>query len=109
MQWPVCVTVPPSCDSDSLGFNDGYLAPCRVRTRGGTNTGISQLKENRMGATVVDSSVNASNWNKQKPDGFDSKDLDKAIKAYEALVSKAPSVPASLPTMPAQNVKEYEA
>ena len=34
-----------------------------------------------MGATVVDSSVSSANWNKQKPNGYDSKDLDKAIPA----------------------------
>jgi hypothetical protein len=62
-----------------------------------------------MGATVVDTSVNTGNWSKQKPEGYDSKDFDKAIKAYESLNAKAPSVPAALPTMPAQSVKEYEA
>jgi hypothetical protein len=61
-----------------------------------------------MGATVVDSSVNTGNWSKQKPDGYDSKDFDKALKAYDTLVSKAPSVPAAFPAMPGQNVKEYE-
>jgi hypothetical protein len=61
-----------------------------------------------MGATVVDCSVNTGNWNKQKPDGYDSKDFDKAIKAYESLSAKAPSVPAAFPAMPGQSVKEYE-
>ena len=62
-----------------------------------------------MGASVVDSSVNAGNWNKQKPDGYDSKDFDKAIKAYESLIAKPASVPAALPTMPGQSIKEFEA
>lgn len=62
-----------------------------------------------MGATVVDSSVSSANWNKQKPSGYDSKDLDKALKAYETLSGKAPTVPASFPAVPGQSVKEFEA
>jgi len=62
-----------------------------------------------MGITVVDTTVSSGNWNKQKPDGYDSKDLDKALKAYEGLTGKAPSMPASFPAVPNQSVKEFEA
>jgi hypothetical protein len=62
-----------------------------------------------MGATVVDCSVNTGNWSKQKPDGYESKDFDKALKAYDSLAAKPPSVPAAFPAMPAQSVKEFEA
>lgn len=62
-----------------------------------------------MGATVVDTSVNSANWTKQKPADYNGKDLDKALKTYEGLVSQGPSVPASLPTMPKMSGKELGA
>ena len=42
-----------------------------------------------MGATVVDTSVTLGTV-QQKPEGYDSKDFDKAIKAYEGLTAKCP-------------------
>jgi len=62
-----------------------------------------------MGATVVDTSVNSANWTNQKPADYNGKDLDKALKTYEGLASKGPSVPASLPTMPKMSGKELGA
>jgi hypothetical protein len=61
-----------------------------------------------MGATVVSSSVSASNWSSQKPDGYDSSAFDKAIKTYEAHCGKGVGVTA-IPAMPKPSIKEFEA
>jgi len=64
--------------------------------------------EQTMGATVVNTSVKTANWSKKKPADYSGKDLDNALKAYESLVDKDVSIPADLPTMPKQAVKDFE-
>jgi hypothetical protein len=61
-----------------------------------------------VGATVVSTSVKASNWSKEKPKDYKSKDLDNAIKAYEALSDKGVAMPAQLPTLPKTKISEIQ-
>jgi hypothetical protein len=61
-----------------------------------------------MGATVVSTSVKSATWSKKKPADYSGKDLDNALKAYETLAGKDVSIPADLPTMPKQTVKDFE-
>jgi hypothetical protein len=61
-----------------------------------------------MAATVVNTSIKTANWSKKKPADYSGKDLDNALKAYETLVEKDVSIPADLPTMPKQAVKDFE-
>src|SRR5688572_16764675 len=61
-----------------------------------------------MAATVVDTSVKTANWSKKKPADYSGKDLDNAIKAYEALIDKQVTIPADLPTMPKMTIKDFE-
>lgn len=61
-----------------------------------------------MAAIVVDGSLKSSNWTKKKPADYKGKDLDNALKAYEALADKKITVPAALPTMPKHSASAME-
>jgi hypothetical protein len=61
-----------------------------------------------MGATVVDTSVKTATWAKKKPSDYSGKDLDNAIKAYEAIADEQVLVPGELPTMPEVSVKKIQ-
>jgi hypothetical protein len=61
-----------------------------------------------MAATVVDGSLSASHWLKNKPDDYQGgKDLESALKSYETLSKKKINI-AVLPTMPTStSIKEF--
>ena len=60
-----------------------------------------------MAATVIDSM--ADHWAESKPADYKGQDLDKALKAYEALESKMPTIPSNLiPSIPESKVSAID-
>lgn len=60
-----------------------------------------------MGAVVVDGSVNAANWKKDKPKDYSGTALDSALAAYDKLAGKKVTKPI-IPSMPKDSAKGYE-
>jgi hypothetical protein len=61
-----------------------------------------------MAATVVTNTLTASYWAGLKPPGYKGADLDKALKAYEAVAGKPITLPARLPALPQAKLGEVD-
>jgi hypothetical protein len=61
-----------------------------------------------MAATVVSSSLSASDWTKQKPAEYKGKELETALKGVEGLDSKKFAMPTKLSTVPKLKISEIE-
>jgi hypothetical protein len=62
-----------------------------------------------MGAIVVGGGLSSSNWVRSKPSDYKGQDLDRALKSFEAVANKMPSIPSNLiPKAPKATIGEID-